>query len=99
MHEEPERDWSLVSLATAAGMSRSIFAERFSEVVGESPMRYLTQLRMNLALTMLTGGEDNISVIAHRLGYASEAAFSRAFRRCMGVPPSSVRRSTERPQP
>jgi len=93
MHDAPERDWTLVSLATEAGMSRSIFAERFAEVAGEPPMRYLSRLRMNLALTMLTGGGENIAKIAHRVGYASEAAFSRAFRRFMGVPPSAVRRS------
>lgn len=97
IHDAPERNWSLVSLANAAGMSRSAFAERFAEVVGETPIRYLTQLRMNLALKMLTGGDVSIGVIAYRLGYSSEASFSRAFRRWIGVPPSSVRRPAAKP--
>jgi AraC-like DNA-binding protein len=97
MHDAPERSWSLASLAIAAGMSRSVFAGRFAEVVGETPMRYLTHLRMNLALRMLSGRDLSIGVIAHRLGYSSEASFSRAFRRCIGVAPSSVRRPVEKP--
>ena len=95
LHEAPERNWTLASLSTAAGMSRTVFAECFAEIVGEPPMRYLARLRMDRALTMLSRGEDNIGVIAHRLGYASEASFSRAFRRILGVPPSSIRRSAD----
>lgn len=97
MHDNPERVWDLVSLATAAGMSRSAFAERFAEVVGDTPMRYLAQLRMNLALRMLAGREESIGAIANRLGYSSEAAFSRAFRRWTGMSPSSVRRTVDKP--
>ena len=96
MHDNPERDWDLVSLAAAAGMSRSAFAGRFAEVVGDTPMRYLAQLRMNLALRMLAGREESIGAIANRLGYSSEAAFSRAFRRWTGMSPSSVRRTVEK---
>jgi AraC-like DNA-binding protein len=92
MHDAPEREWSLVSLANAAGMSRSTFAERFTEVVGQTPMRYLAQLRMNQALTMINRDKLSISVIAPLLGYSSEASFSRAFQRYMGFPPSSARR-------
>lgn len=92
IQDAPQRDWSLASLSTAAGMSRSIFAERFCDVVGEPPMRYLMRVRMHLAVTLLTRGEERISLIAHRVGYTSEASFSRAFRRFMGVSPSSLRR-------
>lgn len=98
LHDAPERDWTLASLSIAARMSRTVFAERFAEIVGEPPMRYLARLRMDRALTMLSSGNDNIGVIAHRLGYASEAGFSRAFRRIVGVPPSSVRRSPDEPK-
>ena len=97
MQRQPERDWSVALLARSVGMSRSVFAERFTEIIGEPAMKYLLKWRMNLAVSMLNCQEENIGVIAHRLGYSSEASFSRAFRRVIGIPPSSARRSPENP--
>ena len=91
MHREPDRDWSVESLAKATGMSRSAFAGRFTKMVGRPAMRYLAQLRMSLALGKLTDGGESISTVSSHFGYSSEAAFSRAFRRYLGVPPSTVR--------
>ena len=93
MHQEPERDWSLESLSRIVGMSRSVFAQRFTDVVGQPAMRYLANLRMTLALARLNDGAESVSAIGRRLGYSSEAAFSRAFLRHQGVSPSVVRRS------
>lgn len=91
MHREPEKDWSVTSLAKEVGMSRSGFSARFTNLVGESAMRYLTQWRMQLARAQLQETTDSLSVLADRLGYQSEAAFCRAFKRVFGVPPGSVR--------
>lgn len=93
IHREPEREWTVASLAKDAGMSRSAFSARFTELVGESAMRYLTRWRMQLARTHLRETSESISVLSGRLGYQSEAAFCRAFKRVFGVPPGSVRRA------
>ena len=93
IHREPERQWTVTSLANEAYMSRSAFSARFTHLVGESAMRYLTRWRMQLARTHLRETSDPISVLAGRLGYQSEAAFCRAFKRVFGVPPGSVRRA------
>lgn len=92
MHREPERQWTVASLASEAGMSRSAFSARFTDLVGESAMRYLTRWRLQLARTHLRETSEPISVLAGRIGYHSEAAFCRAFKRMFGVPPGSVRR-------
>ncbi len=76
-------------------MSRSGFSARFSNLVGESAMRYLTQWRMQLARAQLQETSDTLSVLADRLGYQSEAAFCRAFKRVFGVSPGSVRLTTK----
>jgi len=91
IHREPEKDWSVSLLAKQVGMSRSGFSARFTKRVGESAMRYLTQWRMQLARSQLLETSDSISVLADRLGYQSEAAFCRAFKRTFGVPPGSIR--------
>jgi AraC-like DNA-binding protein len=96
VHRDPTRDWTLGSLASAVAMSRSGFAARFAELVGEPPMHYLARFRMHLARTQLEQGDVRISDIAGQLGYQSEAAFSRAFKRYLGVPPGSVRRKPTR---
>ncbi len=93
IHREPEREWTVASLAKEAGMSRSAFSERFTRLVGESAKHYLTQWRMRLARTHLRETSEPLSVLAGRLGYQSEAAFCRAFKRTFGVPPGSVRRA------
>ncbi len=97
IHREPEKDWTVALLAKAVGMSRSGFSARFTKLVGESAMRYLTQWRMQLARTQLQETSDPLSVLADRLGYQSEAAFSRAFKRVFGVSPGSVRHAATAP--
>ena len=93
INREPERDWTVASLAKEVGMSRSAFSARFTSLVGESAMRYLTRWRMQLARTHLRETSEPLTVLAGRLGYQSEAAFCRAFKRVFGAPPGSVRRT------
>jgi AraC-like DNA-binding protein len=92
MHEEPGHPWTLQSLAERVGMSRSVFALRFKETVGETPMDYLTRWRMLLAGDRLTTSDDSISIIAQSLGYESESAFGKAFKRIMGCSPRQYSR-------
>ena len=99
IHREPETDWTVSTLAKEVGMSRSGFSARFTELVGESAGHYLTDWRMQLARTQLLESSEPLSVIAIRVGYQSEAAFSRAFKRVIGVSPGSVRRSRESSPP
>ncbi len=87
MHENPARRWTLQTLAEVSAMSRSTFALRFKETVGESAMEYLTRWRMLLAADRLTNSGDSIFIIAPSLGYESESAFSTAFKRVMGCSP------------
>lgn len=88
---EPARQWTVESLAAKAAMSRSAFASKFTELVGEPPMRYVTRLRMYHALDLLETTDSTVAAIAHDVGYESEAAFSRAFTRVIGLAPSSAR--------
>jgi AraC-like DNA-binding protein len=87
MHDDPGHPWTLQKLAERVGMSRSIFALRFKETVGATPMEYLTRWRMLLAGDRLKNSDDSISVIASSLGYESESAFGKTFRRIMGCSP------------
>ena len=96
MHAEPARAWTLEALGRAAGMSRSTFALRFKESIGDAPMRYLAQWRMLLACHQLEHTNDPVSVIAARSGYESESAFSNAFRRVMGRSPRDYGRAASR---
>jgi AraC-like DNA-binding protein len=91
LHEDPARDWTLEALAQVAALSRSAFAERFSEFVGQPPMQYLTNWRMQLATNHLRNSHESIAAVANRVGYDSEAAFSRAFKKAVGAPPSEWR--------
>ena len=75
-------------------MSRSAFAARFKELVGETPMHYVARWKMNVALTSLKEEDTSLGELAERLGYQSEAAFSRAFKRFMGVSPGAARRNS-----
>jgi AraC-like DNA-binding protein len=93
LHARPEHDWSLVELARQAGMSRSAFAERFTALLGEPPMRYLAGWRLEQAYTALTTTTDSVAAISRQVGYSSEAAFGRAFKRHHGTSPGAVRRS------
>ena len=92
LHRSPARDWTLEALAHDVGLSRSALAERFTQFVGHPPMQYLTNWRMQLAANYLRSGTDSVAEIADRVGYESEAAFSRAFKKAVGTPPSQWRR-------
>ena len=92
LHADPVREWTVEELAREAAVSRSVLAQRFTELVGESPMRYLANWRMQLAKQMMREGTRNIQEIATRVGYDSEAAFNRAFKRATGSPPGTWRR-------
>jgi AraC-like DNA-binding protein len=97
MHREPERGWSVEALAKAVAMSRSPFAARFSALVGEPPLTYLTNWRMHLAATLLTREGLNVGQVAGRVGYDSEAAFSKAFKRRFGQSPLAHRQQEHLP--
>ncbi|WP_033437897.1 AraC family transcriptional regulator [Saccharothrix sp. NRRL B-16314] len=92
IHRAPEHPWTVAELAGQAHLSRSAFAARFTALVGEPAMRYLTECRMQLARARLRETAEPLSTVAHSFGYRSEAAFSRAFKRAFGVPPGSLRR-------
>ncbi|MGA7156897.1 MAG: AraC family transcriptional regulator [Acidobacteriaceae bacterium] len=94
MHEAPGHPWTLQSLASRIGMSRSVFALRFKQIVGATPLEYLTRWRMLLAADRLQQATDSISTIARSLGYESESAFSKAFRRQMGCSPRQYAKPT-----
>jgi AraC-like DNA-binding protein len=94
MHAKPACSWTIEDLARDVGLSRSVLAERFAQLVGIPPMQYLAQWRMQIASGMLSGGRVNIATIAAEIGYSSEAAFSRAYKRMVGVSPSVRRRSS-----
>jgi AraC-like DNA-binding protein len=96
MHGEPAQDWTIEELAKQVGLSRSVLAERFTNLVGIPPMQYLAKWRMQIAAGLLSGGRANVATIAAEIGYASEAAFSRAFKKMVGMPPSDWRRSVGR---
>ncbi len=93
LHAEPAQAWTVEELAQRVAMSRAAFANRFVELVGESPIQYLAGWRMHLARHLLRESTLGIGEIAGRVGYESEAAFSRAFRRAVGAPPATWRRS------
>lgn len=92
MHQRPTHDWSLEELGKEAGLSRSVLAERFAELVGIPPMQYLAQWRIQLAASLLRASNSTLAEIAERVGYGSEAALSRAFKRHVGVAPALYRR-------
>jgi AraC-like DNA-binding protein len=94
MHNDPGYPWTLQLLAERVGMSRSVFSLRFRETVGSTPMEYLTRWRMLLAADRLKNSSDGLSAIAQSLGYESESAFGKAFRRVMGCSPRQYIRTT-----
>jgi AraC-like DNA-binding protein len=93
IHRNPGGPWTLASLAREASMSRSAFAARFTELVGESAMHYVTRWRMNTAKLRLTQLDATVGEVANSLGYESEAAFNRAFKRHLGVSPGVAKRA------
>ena len=92
LHARPAHHWTIDELGDAVGLSRSALHERFADLVGQPPMQYLAQWRMQVASQRLLESTQNIASIALDIGYESEAAFSRAFRRLVGVPPATWRR-------
>ena len=92
MHGHPTRAWTVESLAREVGLSRSALADRFTALLGRAPMQYLTQWRLTLAAHLLRTTTKPASVVAYDVGYESEAAFNRAFRREFGAPPAAWRR-------
>jgi AraC-like DNA-binding protein len=92
MHQQPAHPWTVEQLARQVSMSRTGFAVRFKEWAGVAPLDYLTQWRMQKAGDLLRQGEDNLEAIAQRVGYESGAAFSKAFKREMGIPPGLYRK-------
>lgn len=97
LHRDPARPWTVRSLGTAAGLSRAVFARRFKQLVGVPPLSYLTEIRLDAAARLLRTTDDSLSTIAHSVGYTSEFAFNRAFRRTRGAPPGRFRRSARAP--
>lgn len=92
LHARPERQWTVEDLAREVGVSRSGLAQRFTELSGEAPMRYLTGWRIQLAKHLMLQAGLPISEVAGRVGYESEAAFNRAFKRHVGEPPAAWRK-------
>jgi AraC-like DNA-binding protein len=91
LHNAPAQHWTVSSLARRCAVSRSVLDARFREVLGRSPMRYLTDWRMHLAEDLLATTDLGVAAVAHRVGYDAEEAFSRAFKRTHGASPSRWR--------
>lgn len=96
LHARPAYPWTLEDLAAQTGMSRTSLTERFQRLLGEPPLRYLTRWRLALAARQLRETQESLGRIAERVGYDSEAAFNRAFKREFGAPPASWRRTMRR---
>jgi len=92
MHAKPGHEWTVASLADIANMSRTAFAKHFGDVLGTGPIEYLTQWRMIEAQRLLAEPRMSVALVADRLGYQTESAFRRAFKRVTGVGPGQVRR-------
>jgi AraC-like DNA-binding protein len=99
LHDRPGHPWTLEELAREAASSRTNVARRFAEVVGQPPMQYLTQWRMQVAANLLVRSGTKIAAIATDVGYDSEAAFSRAFKRATGLAPGAWRQVRRTPRP
>jgi AraC-like DNA-binding protein len=97
LHQEPAHHWTLSELARRTGLSRTRLSERFRHFLGESPMAYLAQWRLQLGAEMLQSTEDSVAEVAATVGYGSEAAFNRAFKREFDCPPAQYRRNHRTP--
>jgi AraC-like DNA-binding protein len=95
LHQRPSHPWTLADLARAVRTSRTVLIERFVQLVGIPPMQYLTQWRLQLAAKELASGSEKVATIGARVGYESEAAFSRAFKRATGQAPAAWRRARQ----
>ena len=92
LHARVAQEWTVEDLGREVGLSRSALAERFTRLIGEPPMRYLARWRIQLAAHQLRTSDSSLARIAEQVGYESEAAFSRAFRRSYGAPPATWRK-------
>jgi AraC-like DNA-binding protein len=92
LHEQPARPWTVQELAKKVGLSRSALSERFNALIGAPPMQYLTRWRTALAARQLRESQLSIARVATDVGYESEAAFNRAFKREFGLPPATWRK-------
>jgi AraC-like DNA-binding protein len=99
LHKEPARAWTISNLARRVGLSRTRLAERFRHFLGESPMAYLAQWRLKLGAEILQSSEDSVASVATAVGYGSEAAFNRAFKREFDCPPAQFRRKRNARRP
>lgn len=97
MHAEPGREWTVQELAHRVGMSRSAFADQFARVTGETPLQYLIQWRVHKAASLLRAGDASISEIAAQVGYRSDVALAKAFKRALGTTPGAYRRDRQAP--
>jgi AraC-like DNA-binding protein len=91
IHRAPSTDWTVSKLASIAGMGRSAFSERFSLLVGEPPIQYLSRWRLHVAASLLRRGQGSVANVAAHVGYQSESSFSKAFSKLFGTPPSKAR--------
>jgi len=98
LHERPAEPWTMEELGRLIGLSRSALHERFAELVGMPPMQYLANWRMQRGAELLRNSEATVAAIALDVGYDSEAAFARAFKRCVGIPPAAWRRTQRAPR-
>jgi AraC-like DNA-binding protein len=96
LHDKPHQPWTVAELADRVALSRSAFADKFTKLVGEAPLRYLTRLRLNAAAARLRSCNDKLSVIADAAVYESVPAFAKAFKRHLGVTPGEYRRSRQK---
>jgi AraC-like DNA-binding protein len=99
MHSQPAQAWTLEKLSNHAGLSRSALQDRFVEMIGQPPMQYLRRWRMQLASHLLVESNAKLATIAHKVGYESEEAFSRSFKRTVGQPPATWRRERSLHEP
>jgi AraC-like DNA-binding protein len=97
LHGDPSADWTLDELARSVGLSRSTLAQRFTHLIGQPPMQYLTRWRLTVAAQRLRSESVNLAAVAEQIGYESEAAFNRAFKREFGMPPATWRRTRGAP--
>jgi AraC-like DNA-binding protein len=97
MHQKPGEAWTVDTLAGEVGLSRSALAQRFTELIGQPPMQYLTRWRLTVAAQRLRSDGASLAAVAEHVGYESEAAFNRAFKREFGVPPATWRRTLGAP--
>jgi AraC-like DNA-binding protein len=99
IHREPARAWTVAGLAKQAGVSRSVFASRFNHLLGEAPLAYVARWRIQLGARLLETTDESVLHIAMNVGYESEAAFNRAFKREFDLPPARYRRGRSQQPP